>query len=49
MNASLNQVETEVEAGSRELEYPVVVETIKELATIELAYVGGGIANVSFI
>ena len=49
MNANASQVETVVETKSIQPEHVAVVEVIKELAGIELAYVGGGIASVSFI
>jgi len=49
MNTTANQVEGNVETNAADYEALAPVEALKELSSIELAYVGGGTASVSFI
>jgi hypothetical protein len=49
MNTTANQVDGKVETNAAELEALALLEGLKELSSIELAYVGGGTASVSFI
>jgi hypothetical protein len=49
MNAIVNQVEVNVETQPVQLEEFAALDGLKELSSIELAYVGGGTASVSFI
>jgi hypothetical protein len=49
MNATIKQVEATVESKSPAIEQLPEFDAIKELSSIELAYVGGGTASVSFI
>jgi hypothetical protein len=49
MNTVSKQVEVKVEAGVDETQLGEKAEAVKELSLIELAYVGGGTASVSFV
>jgi hypothetical protein len=49
MNAIVTQVEVNVETKPVQLEEVATLDALKELSSIELAYVGGGTASVSFI
>lgn len=49
MNATLTHVEVKNEDRTADAEMVAALEAVKELSSIELAYVGGGTAAVSFI
>ena len=46
---AFSQVETTVEVGIGQVEEVATLSAVTELSSIELAYVGGGTASVSFI
>ena len=48
MNSTTSQVEVTLETKVTTLESDTRIDAVKELAEIELAYVGGGMATVYF-
>ena len=49
MRTVAQEVEVKSEFNEAQAEQLASIEAIKEISSIELAYVGGGIATVSFV